>query len=464
MAYVRPKGKGYEIRVSNGRDINGRQIEASITWAPEPGMTPKQIEKALEREKVLFEQKVKSGQYLDGKVKLADFAEKWLRDYVVANCKKTVVNRYEMLMIRVVEALGHKRLEDIQPHHLLEFYKNLEEPGVRDDIKYKPLISFRDLLKEKKLTQTKVAKTAGVSVAVLKSCIAGKNITADSAKKVAEALEMDFKKLFTPVDADKRLAPNTILYYHRLLSSMFSTAVKWQIIFSNPCSRVDAPKGERKEAKYLDEVEAARLLKLLENEPIQFRTMVKLLLYTSIRRAELCGLEWTDFDFDNRTVRIQRNSLYLPGEGIFEDSTKTVVSDRVIKISAVTVEVLKSYRSWQEAEAKRLRDRWHNSGRLFTTWDGKPIHPDTVTGWFSDFAKKHGFDGIHPHSLRHTGATLLIAAGTPLPTVQKRLGHAALTTTANIYAHAVKSADAVAADVLEDILNPKKAKAARKKA
>ena len=67
---------------------------------------------------------------------------------------------------------------------------------------------------------------------------------------------------------------------------------------------------------------------------------------------------------------------------------------------------------------------------------------------------RHDLPPVHLHSLRHTNATLLIAAGADLRTVSKRLGHSNMTTTANIYTHAIRLADERAADLLGDILHP----------
>lgn len=84
------------------------------------------------------------------------------------------------------------------------------------------------------------------------------------------------------------------------------------------------------------------------------------------------------------------------------------------------------------------------------------MHPDTLSTWFRKFIDSNGLPPVHLHSLRHTNASLLIAAGTNLQTVAKRLGHADATTTARIYSHAIQSADAVAAETLEDILRNEK--------
>ena len=182
--------------------------------------------------------------------------------------------------------------------------------------------------------------------------------------------------------------------------------------------------------------------------------MIILLIYTGLRRGELCGLEWKDIDFDNQTMSVQRNSLYLPDKGIYTDTTKTRSSMRVIKLPAVACQLLKDHKVWQNKERLQLGDQWHNTDRLFTQWDGNPIHPDTVSGWFAKFIKKTDLPPVTLHSLRHTNATLLIANKADIRTVSQRLGHAQTSTTVNIYAHAIQSADAAAAEVLDDILNP----------
>ena len=85
------------------------------------------------------------------------------------------------------------------------------------------------------------------------------------------------------------------------------------------------------------------------------------------------------------------------------------------------------------------------------------MHPDTLADFFSKLAKKLDLPkGISFHSLRHTSATLLIAGGMSPRTVASRLGHAQVSTTMNIYSHQLQSADAKAAEVLSDMLNPVK--------
>ena len=285
---------------------------------------------------------------------------------------------------------------------------------------------------------------------------------AETARKIETALELS-KPIFEPVDGDAALSSNTISHYHKMLSSMLSTAVKWQLIYDNPCLRVDPPKVEHSEAHYLDEVQAAHLLDLLDDEPIVYRTMITLLLHTGLRRGELCGLEWDDINFDLSLLDVQRTSLYLPEKGVFVDETKNNTSRRVLKLTPDAVQLLKRYRMWQNSERLRIGDQWaeewEQHPRLFTTWDGKPLHPSTVTGWFHTFIERSDLPPISIHSLRHTNATLLIAAGTNVRTVSSHLGHAQTSTTMNIYSHSIKSAEAAAAEALQSVLTRKKKQA-----
>ena len=169
----------------------------------------------------------------------------------------------------------------------------------------------------------------------------------------------------------------------------------------------------------------------------------------------MCGLEWSDVDFDNCIIDINKSSLYIKEKGIYNDETKNFSSNRVIEISSFVMQLLADHKREQAIERFRLGDQWIESGKLFTQWNGKPIHPDTITSWFKDFIKKNNLPDITVHSLRHTNATLMIANGVDLRTVSKRLGHAQMSTTSDIYIHAIKTADERAAKTLGDILNAK---------
>ena len=129
MATVTRRGKSYSIRVSCGYDMTGRQIIRK----PQPDMTDAQAEKEAQRQAVLFEEKCRTGQVLQGNVRFADFAEIWLRDYAAKQVRPTTFDRYKAMLPRINAAIGHIRLDRLQPHHLMQFYSNLEEAGIRED-------------------------------------------------------------------------------------------------------------------------------------------------------------------------------------------------------------------------------------------------------------------------------------------------------------------------------------------
>ena len=175
----------------------------------------------------------------------------------------------------------------------MQFYNNLAETGVREDTRYQSTVDFKALLKSRGMTKREFAKQANLSVYVLDSMTRGDKVSATSAHKITSTLKLPLDKVFRPAEGKDTLAVSTILHHHRLISSMLSTAVKWQLIFSNPCSRVVLPKNKRKEAVYLDEDQAAQLLQALEGESLQHQVIVKMLLYTGMRRGELwrAGME-----------------------------------------------------------------------------------------------------------------------------------------------------------------------------
>lgn len=137
-----------------------------------------------------------------------------------------------------------------------------------------------------------------------------------------------------------------------------------------------------------------------------------------------------------------------------QDETKTKASHRVIKAPASALTALRHYRAWQQMTFIRNGKLWNKSSHVFVTQNGTPMHPDTLTGWFKEFIKTTDLPPIHIHSLRHTNATLQIANGVSVTTVAGILGHSNANTTTKVYAHAIQSAAAASAEMMDNLLNP----------
>ena len=131
MATITKRGQSYQIRVSCGYDVDGKQIRRIRTWRPDAGMSERQIQKELDRQAVLFEEQCRTGQVLDGNIKLADFIDLWFDKHAATHLRPTTVAGYRKLVARTIAALGHIRVDKLQPQHLMAFYENLAEPGVR---------------------------------------------------------------------------------------------------------------------------------------------------------------------------------------------------------------------------------------------------------------------------------------------------------------------------------------------
>jgi len=104
MATIRKRGNSYQIRASAGYGADGQQIVKSMTWKPAPGMTPRQIEKELQRVKIDFERKVERGQCIDSSIRFSDYADIWLKKGEDGGEKplapKTLA-RYRALLVRI---------------------------------------------------------------------------------------------------------------------------------------------------------------------------------------------------------------------------------------------------------------------------------------------------------------------------------------------------------------------------
>lgn len=454
MATIIKRKESYTITVSCGYDVNGKQLRQYMTWTPPQGMSQKQVEKELQRQATLFEEKCRQGRCIGGNIRFAEYAEYWITEYAEKQLKFRTVEDYRFLLKRINLAIGHMRLDDIQPTHLMMFYAQLAQKGIKESAKYHS-DTLDVILQNAGIKKTQLANASGICVQTVRVACKGDNVSAASATAIADALDLKIDDIFTATNDKECLSDKTIIRYHRAISSMLQQAVYWQIISSNPCKRVKAPKVKHKEARHLDEKQAQELLTALESAPEVYRVFVTLLLFTGLRRGEACGLEWQDVDFKNNLLYIRRNTLYSPKKGLFDDTTKTEKSERVIKLPPQATEILKQHKAEQRKQRYKMADKWHENGKIFTGYDGKPIYPDTFSGWFHDFVKKHNLPDACLHSLRHTNATLLIASGTNLTTVAKRLGHSNTSTTTRIYAHAIRTADEMAADTLQDILTIK---------
>lgn len=453
---VNKSGVSYQITVSAGR-AGEKQIRHYKTYRPTDGMTQRQIEKEINKTAVEFENSIKEGYALDNRQAFSQYA-----DYVIdlkerAGEKHRTVVRYRDLMKRINAAIGHIKLEKLRPQHLNAFYENLAEPGIREGTeKAIARVDLKALLEEKSTTRQAIATAAKVAPMTVTVAAQGKKIALASADAIAKAFGYKTTDLFKIEKDTRPLSSKTIIEYHRLISTVLAQAEKEMIVPYNAASKATPPKLEKHEAEWFQVEEIERIRDCLENEPLKWKTATHLLLITGCRRGEIMGLKWDKIDWKNNQIKVDKALLYSSDCGIYEDSTKTSTT-RFIKLPDETMQLLREYRKWYNEQRINNADRWVKTNYLFVQEDGKPMNPDSLTDWLNKFSKKYDLPNVHPHKFRHTMASILYFNGVDSITISKRLGHAKVSTTTDIYSHIMKQADEAASDCIADVvLKPKK--------
>ena len=178
------------------------------TFTPPPGLTGKKLEKELQRQADAFEQEVHSGISLDASMKLDDLIERWFTEYADRQLKPKTATEYRKLVPRVSAALGHMKVNQIRPAHLMAFYTNLSEDGVRQDSTYTATAALLKLLP--KGQRARIREAAGVGEETMRGLCSGKPVSRKTAEKVADAAGLPLSKAFTEkVRAGGKLGGNT---------------------------------------------------------------------------------------------------------------------------------------------------------------------------------------------------------------------------------------------------------------
>lgn len=236
------------------------------------------------------------------------------------------------------------------------------------------------------------------------------------------------------------------------MQSVLNQAVKLDIIESSPAKaeKLTIPKSQAPKIDIFTKQEAAEMLSCLEHEPLQYQVLIQLAIMTGARRGELVALKFSDFDYQNNKVTIERSAYKLKGRPIQIKPPKDYET-RIISVNQYCIELVELLKTEKQKETLKLGDQWKGDEWLFTQWNGEIMNPMTPTKWFADFLEANNLKHRKFHSLRHTSATLLLYGGVNIKQVQGRLGHGDIETT-NKYLHYIAEADEEAANVLQNML------------
>ena len=228
------------------------------------------------------------------------------------------------------------------------------------------------------------------------------------------------------------LSPGSIQRHHSLLRKALQNAVLKDVILFNPADKTQRPRQTKYCPSIYDVKQLKLLLQAVNGTPIE--TPVILCCHYALRRGEILGLQWKNIDFENRTIAIC-GSVVRAGKTIYQDSTKSQSSNRILPINDEIYEYLKKIKKKREDNRKIFGNCYCENDFVCTWDDGRPLAPEYLSRAFKRVLKKNGLPPIRLHDTRHSVATGLLKSGIDLKVIQEYLGHSTIGITANYYLH-----------------------------
>ena len=272
-------------------------------------------------------------------------------------------------------------------------------------------------------------------------------------KRLCDVRPLDVQALYASM-SEQGLSPRTVRFTHSVLSSAFKQAVRWRMLAHNPCNSAELPRKVSQEMQALTPAEAACFL--AEASRDRWGALFIIALSTGLRPSEYFGLKWSDIDMERGLLTVQRSIIwrsYKSGDWYFGEP-KTPRSSRRIPLSASVIRALVEHRRHQAEERLKVGAKYQNLDLVFATSEGQPlIRLNVIQKHFKPILKRAGLsETLRLYDLRHSCATLLLAANENPKVVSERLGHASITLTMDTYSHVLPDMQQGASEKLESIL------------
>jgi integrase len=252
-------------------------------------------------------------------------------------------------------------------------------------------------------------------------------------KKLNKLEPTDVQRLLDRMmNGDKPLSSRTALYSYSVLKRALQYALRWGMVSRNVATLVDAPRLRQREIIALDSTQARAFLAAVQGHRLQ--ALYTLALGTGMRRGELLGLRWIDVDTEKGTLQIVQTIVPIGGK-LRVNQTKNKGSARRIALPKTVVAALGEQRRQQEQDRERSGEQWREHGLVFTSQNGTAVEPTTINRHFKKTLTAAGLPAIRFHDLRHSAASILLAAGVPAQNVADLLGHSSIRVTLDIYGH-----------------------------
>jgi len=232
--------------------------------------------------------------------------------------------------------------------------------------------------------------------------------------------------------------PVTVARVVATLRSALNTAVRQGVLDQSPARAVELPRTEQYRGAYLDQAQAERFLEVVRGH--RWGALYTVLITTGLRLGEALGLQWADIDFDSGQIRVTKQAQQQSGTWRLVPP-KAASAVRVAYAPPVALASLRLHREAMQALRETAPETWpaEFEGWVWLTRNGRPIQPSNVSHELEGILEGAGLPRIRVHDLRHSAATILLALGVDIRTIQAILGHSSPTLTMRTYSHVVDS-------------------------
>jgi len=235
--------------------------------------------------------------------------------------------------------------------------------------------------------------------------------------RLAKLTAYELDSYFAELEA-KGLSGGTVKLQHAIIRSALSQGVRWKWISSNP-AKESSPEVVQADAAPTITVDQLRTLYFAAAaEDEDMAAALALAALTGCRRGELCGLRWSDVDWNQASVRVER--AWVPGSGGQHLTQTKTGKGRTVFVGSEGVRILRDYRAAKTAQLGHEPD---DDGWLLSLDGGEtPLRAKTLTEYVTALGRKHKIK-VRLHSLRHFKSTEMNRLGVDLPTAAKQMGH-----------------------------------------
>ena len=246
-------------------------------------------------------------------------------------------------------------------------------------------------------------------------------------------------------NGSNQLADSMVRKIHMLLHEALETALKQRLIVNNPTNGTTIPKNNYPAKQILNDEQLKKFMEVIKSDE-RWYDFFYTELTTGLRRCEICGLRWEDFDEQNGKLKVRRSVGRIKNGILPIGETKTETGMREILLPPSTVELL----------AKRKENAV--SDWIFSNFykPEEPINPQSAYTHLKVLLKKAELPLIRFHDLRHTFSTHAIAGGVDAKTLSGILGHTNASFTLDMYTHVTtdmqKNAAKIVGSFMDDII------------